>query len=151
MSLFSRQPALWLSCLLLSFALGCKKSADNATITPTPTTATACKVEKVSNDTGEYELYTFDANGFLTSIADYVKDQNGKIPTTVTPYKLSYNNQNLLDKITYGDGTVYEQYSYTNGALSKMELYKGGKVVYQYEVTTDANKRITALKSTIDA
>ena len=148
MSLFSRRPALWLSCLLLTFALGCKKSADNATISPSPTKATLCQVQKSSNDAGEYELYTFDATGLITTIANYAKDQNGKIPTTVTPDRLSYNDQNLLDKITYGDGTGHQKYSYTNGALSKMELYKGGKVVYQYDVTTNANKRITALKST---
>ena len=145
---FSKRSALWLSCLLLTFVFGCKKSDDNAIIPPPPVKATLCQLQKLSTYGGEYELYTFDANGFLTSIANYAKDPSGKIPTTVTPDRLSYNDQNLLDKLTYGNGTGYEKYSYANGALSKMELYKGGKVVYQYDVTTNADKRITALKST---
>lgn len=144
MDTFSKRSALWLFCLLLTFVLGCKKSDDNATIP----SATLCQIQKSSNDAGEYELYTFDATGLVTTIANYAKDQNGKISTIVTPDRLSYNDQNLLDKITYANGTGYEKYSYTNGALSKMELYKGGKLVYQYDVTTNSDKRITALKST---
>lgn len=136
---------LWPAVLLLILTLGCKKSTNDNT-TPQPV-ATACQIQKKAFNTGEYELYTFDANGFLTGYAGYFVDQNNKIPTTVTPDKYTYNGLGLLDRATYGTGTGYEQYSYTNGALAKIEVFQGGKMVYQIDVTTDANKRITAMKN----
>ena len=146
MSLFSTHRGVWAAGLVLILTLGCSKSSSDTT-TPQPT-ATACQVQKITYNTGEYELYTFDANGFLTGYAGYYVDQNGKTPATITPDKYTYNAQGLLDRDTYGTGTGYEQYSYTNGALSKIEVFMGGKVVYQIDVTTDASKRITAMKST---
>ena len=50
--------------------------------------------------------------------------------------------------MTWSDGSGYEQYSYGNSALTKIEVFVGGVVVYRIDVTTNANKQITAMKST---
>jgi hypothetical protein len=148
---FSR-PGLWIAGLLLTLMLGCSKSSTTTPVpTPTPT-VTDCLIQKLAFDKGQYTLYTFDANGFLTGVASYFLDANGKIPTSVAPDKLTYNAQGLLDRVTrsadsqYGNG--YEQYTWANGALTKVESFVSGKLFYQIDVTTDANKRITALKNT---
>lgn len=131
--------------LLLAPALGCHKNTPD---TPTPAAATGCRVNRVSFSSGEYELYSYNAAGFLTSVALYYKNQAGQVPTSVTASKLSYNAQGLLDRVSWGSGADYEQYSWTNGALTQIEAFVGGQLVYRVGVTTDANQRITALKST---
>lgn len=40
----------------------------------------------------------------------------------------------------------YEHYTYVNEALSTIEITEAGKLVYRFEVITNANKQITALK-----
>ena len=125
MHTFSKRSALWLSGLLLTFTLGCKKSTDSTTPTPAPTTATACQIQKVSYDSGEYQLYTSDANGFVTGLAAYYKDQTGKLPASVPSDRLTYTPQGLLDRVTWGTGTGYEQYTYNNGALTQIDVFMG--------------------------
>lgn len=138
------QRGIWAVALLLVLTIGCKKDTDT-TPTPDPQT-TVCRIQKVTFDTGEYETYTFDASGKVTEMSIFYEDANGKIPTTVVPAKLTYNAQELLDRSTYSAN--YEQFTYANGGLSKIEVYQGSKKVYQYEVTTNGAKQITALKGT---
>ena len=141
-----KRPGLWAAGVLLVLALGCKKDADNTTPTPTET---ACQIKKVSFGTlGEYELYESDANGRTTKFWMYYADANGKIPASVNPSTIIYNAQSLAERFNWSDGSGYDLLSYTNGALSKIEVYVQNKKVYQFDVTTNASKQITAMKGT---
>lgn len=135
--------SLLLVGLLLTFVVGCKKETDNAT----PAIETVCQLERLTDKVnGSYRRYTYDATGLMTASTYYGKD----LPPSTS--KLTYTAQGLLDRYTYGTGE-YEQYSYVNGALSKIEIFlkdnKGAlKPAYRYDVTTNTSKQITEMKST---
>lgn len=141
------QRGLWAAGLTLMLTVGCKKETDNAT--PTPVVATACQIKRVNFGTGgEYDLYESDANGRLTKYWQFYADDKGKVPTSVNPGTVIYNAQGLAERFNWSDGQGYDLLSYTNGALSKIEVFQASKKRYQFDVTTNVNKQITAMKAT---
>ena len=142
--------SLWAVGLLLTLTPGCKKEADTATptpaVTPTPVVETACQLNRIDRSSGEYELYDSDANGRTTKYSLFHADEKGKIPTTPVVGTLTYNAQGLAERVTVAADNYHKQFGYTNGALSKIEIFEQNKKMYQYDVTTNANKHITAMK-----
>lgn len=135
--------------LLLTLTVGCKKETDKAIPAPAPAVETLCQLKRTSfGMVGESIQYEQDGNGRTTKIWPYYADDKGKVPTTVNPTTITYNAQGLAERFGWSDGTGYDLLSYTNSALSKIDVFFKNKKVYQYDVTTNAAKQITGMKAT---
>ena len=139
-----KQRGLWAAGLVLTLMVGCKKETDNAM--PTPVAETNCQIGRQSdNDVGSND-FVFNPQGFVTRYTRTYKDDQGKTVADISD--LVYNAQGLLERLTSKGPANFEVFSYTNGLLSKIEVNGGGKKVYQWDVTTNAQKQITAMKGT---
>lgn len=131
------------TALLLGVGISCKKEADVAP-------PVVCRVQKVDYNDGTTETFQYNADGFITESLTAYLDQAGKPASYGGRY--TYNSQGLLERVVpFAGGQAptqdsYEQFSYTNGALSKIEITEFGKIIYRFDVTTNANKQITGLK-----
>ena len=135
---------LLIIALLVGVGISCKKETDN---TPAPGN---CQLRKIAYNNGSYDTLIYNVDGFVTKSQYYYPDQMGKLASYGSQY--TYNGQGLLERVLpFAGGQApspeyYEQYTYVNEALSKIEIVEAGKVVYRFEVTTNANKQITGLK-----
>lgn len=132
--------------LLLGVSVSCKKQTDS-TLTPS---SGNCQLQKITYSDGGYDTLIYNADGFVTKSRSYYVDQTGKLVSYGGQY--TYTNQGLLERVTpFADGQTpaqdsYEQFTYANGALSKIEITELGKLVYRFDITTNANKQITSAK-----
>ena len=123
----------------------CKK--DDSVTTPTPTVTKLCKVSKIDYGRGEYDVFTYNSSGQVTKIDRGYLDYNTlKIATTTRTF--AYDVDGLLINKLYDDGSRnQEKFTYINGALSTMEYTdKTYFLNVKVNVTTDANKKIIAMK-----
>lgn len=129
--------------LLLGVSISCKKEAD----VPPPV---ICQVQKIDYNDGTYSTFEYDAQGLVTKSQSYYLDQTGKLASYGGQYL--YNSQGLLERVMPFVGgqappqDFFEQFAYVNGALSNIDITEAGKLVYRFEVTTNANKQIIAMK-----
>lgn len=127
--------------LLLAFS--CKKPNEEA-----KPEETACLIQKISYDDGNYEVYKFDANKRLESIIITYSD-NGKI--VEVPFRYEYNAAGNLLKTIGNDGWT-DNYIYdANGLLTRVDFKddKGG-LNEQFTVTMDTKKRVTKIVTKVD-
>lgn len=131
-------------CFLGLFTLlltGCKKPSE----ADDPKPETACKIERADYGDGFYALYRFDATGKLTGSTLTYQNEDDKIAELPITYE--YNSAGNLIKSNFPGGS--DEYTYDgSGVLTKVEFKdKQGQVGERFIITTDAQKRITQIKT----
>ncbi len=131
--------------LLFSLVSTCTKT-DVATPAPVVTTKpfTGCRISEDKTDVSRRyrTVYSYNDDGTIDGMnvtnLDNLRETNS--------IKFFYKDGLLTSVLD--DGGTFEQYDYTNGALSKITITKTPEtayVGYQILVETDATKRITAM------
>jgi YD repeat-containing protein len=129
--------------IMLSLSISCQKPDADA-----EPVETNCLIQKISYDDGTYEVYKFDANNrLISSILTY--EDNGKI--VEAPQKYEYNAAGNLLKTKSDDGYIDEYIYDVSGMLTRVNFTDPKNELYeQFDLTMDAQKRITKIVSKID-
>lgn len=128
--------------LIMANINACKKD-DSVT---TPTVAKTCKVSKVDYGDGTADYFVFNSAGQVSEYYyDYIDATGKTVRTPSTVY--TYDGNGLVIIAKYGSGSGQEKYTYTNGALSNIEIFDDKNAsIYKITVITDVNKRVIGMK-----
>jgi len=122
--------------LLLTCLLSCKFSEGPGPDAPS-TNPDDCVLTKAVYGQGDYDEFTYDSRGLITSIQSYQNNTKSGLYTNTYDATGKLTGQNL------NGFTV--QYVYSGNTLTKIQLVNTGVVLGEYAVTVDGSGRISNL------
>jgi hypothetical protein len=133
-----------MAVLLLTFMDGCKDLFD---MLDPPKEKPKCKIDyfNFSNAAtlGDTVYFTHGADGRISSFRRVSRQRNSTV--ILRNGDLFYNAQGLLEKVNYPLTEGILTFQYENKHLRKLVYTEKGKLVQEYDVTTDAKGLLTSM------